>query len=217
MPENGIFGAETKRLRKGQGHRGRDDVSLNNPANSGLVAEKPGNLHWNESAWWAREDSNLQPSGYERGVVSEKSSIYRPFRAHSHASVHVCSRRFIGQPLVSDGRHGCARNSRIALGALTRAPASAAVLECHASRAINLTMESARECRPISWLRLIAPALREAGIDPLLDFRPFGVVDHVAADFDPLGLVVEGDLDELAGGDKLPSDRPRRSFEQPLF
>ena len=42
LPGNGIFRAETKRskrLRKGQGHRGRDNVSLNNPAYSGLVAE----------------------------------------------------------------------------------------------------------------------------------------------------------------------------------
>jgi hypothetical protein len=42
LPGNGIFGAETKRskrFRKGQGHRGRDNVSLNNPANSGLVVE----------------------------------------------------------------------------------------------------------------------------------------------------------------------------------
>jgi hypothetical protein len=42
LPGNGIFGAESKRskrLRKGQGHRGRDNDRLNNPANSGLVVE----------------------------------------------------------------------------------------------------------------------------------------------------------------------------------
>jgi hypothetical protein len=45
LPGNGIFRAETKRskrLRKGQGHRGRDNVSLNNPANSGLVDSNHG-------------------------------------------------------------------------------------------------------------------------------------------------------------------------------
>ena len=43
---------------------------------------------------------DLQPSGYERAVVFEKRSIYGPFRVSSHTSVHVCSRRFIGQSLV---------------------------------------------------------------------------------------------------------------------
>jgi hypothetical protein len=45
LPGNGIFGAETKRskwLRKVGGHRGRDNVSLNNPANSGRVAQNRG-------------------------------------------------------------------------------------------------------------------------------------------------------------------------------
>jgi hypothetical protein len=55
-------------------------------------------------SWWAREDSNLQPSGYERGAVFEKSSIYGHFRAPSIVFVHVCSRRFIGQSLVSGRR-----------------------------------------------------------------------------------------------------------------
>ena len=35
------------------------------PANSGLFANEPGNLCLRKTAWWAREDSNLQPSGYE--------------------------------------------------------------------------------------------------------------------------------------------------------
>jgi hypothetical protein len=42
LPGNGIFGPETKRSKttsKGQGHRDRDNVSLNNPASSELVAE----------------------------------------------------------------------------------------------------------------------------------------------------------------------------------
>jgi hypothetical protein len=56
--------------------------------------------------WWAREDSNLQPSGYERGAVSEISSIYGHFRARSRASVHVCSRRFIGQSLRARNEFG---------------------------------------------------------------------------------------------------------------
>jgi hypothetical protein len=41
-----------------------------------------------------------QAESYERAVVFEKSSIYGHFRALSHASVHVCSRHFIGQSLV---------------------------------------------------------------------------------------------------------------------
>ncbi len=38
-------------------------------------------------------------------VASEKCSIYGLFRAPSDASVCVCSRRFIGQSLVSGNRH----------------------------------------------------------------------------------------------------------------
>ncbi len=29
------------------------------------MRSEPRNLYLQESAWWAREDSNLQPSGYE--------------------------------------------------------------------------------------------------------------------------------------------------------
>ena len=48
--------------------------------------------------------ANLQARSYERGAVSEKSSIYGHFRERSRASVHVCPRRFIGQSLVSGNR-----------------------------------------------------------------------------------------------------------------
>jgi hypothetical protein len=70
------------------------------PRQFGAHLREPGNLRQRENAWWAREDSNLQPSGYERCATSEKSNIYRHFCVHSDGSVHVCSRRFIGQSLV---------------------------------------------------------------------------------------------------------------------
>jgi hypothetical protein len=50
--------------------------------------------------WWAREDSNLQPSGYERATLTEKSSVYWRFRACSATNVLVWLRRFIGYLLV---------------------------------------------------------------------------------------------------------------------
>jgi hypothetical protein len=47
-----------------QGRRRRDKISLGNPADSGLIAGFREILLQNENAWWTREDSNLQPSGY---------------------------------------------------------------------------------------------------------------------------------------------------------
>jgi hypothetical protein len=37
------------------------------PANSGPFITPSGNLREGRTAWWAREDSNLQPDRYERG------------------------------------------------------------------------------------------------------------------------------------------------------
>ena len=60
----------------------------------------------------------------------------------------------------------------------------------------------------------IAPALAEAGVDALLNLSPFVVVDDLGADRDPLCVVVEGDVGQLAGGDRpcmartAPSDLP---------
>ena len=54
---------------------------------------------------------------------------------------------------------------------------------------------------------LILPALqvtsahREAGVHAFEHLRPFGVVHHLAAAFDALALIVEGDGLELARGD----------------
>jgi hypothetical protein len=53
--------------------------------------------------WWAREDSNLQPSGYERPTLSGKISKNRHFCRRSCAFVHVWLRRFIGYLLVGCG------------------------------------------------------------------------------------------------------------------
>ena len=53
--------------------------------------------------WWAREDSNLQPSGYERPTLSGKFSKNRHFCRRSCAFVHVWLRRFIGYLLVGCG------------------------------------------------------------------------------------------------------------------
>jgi hypothetical protein len=54
-------------------------------------------------AWWAREDSNLQPSGYERATLPEKVSDYWHFRAGSATFVRVWLRRIIGYLLVGPG------------------------------------------------------------------------------------------------------------------
>ena len=65
---------------------------------------KPGYPRTERAAWWAREDSNLQPSGYERANLPEKVSDYWHFRARSVTSVRVWLRRFIGYLLVESWR-----------------------------------------------------------------------------------------------------------------
>src|SRR4029077_20338135 len=61
------------------------------------LAAKPENL---ANLWWAREDSNLQPSGYERATLPGKISDYWHFRAGSLRNVRVWLRRIIGYLLV---------------------------------------------------------------------------------------------------------------------
>ena len=56
--------------------------------------------------WWAREDSNLQPSGYERVTLTGIINDYWHFRARSPTFVPVWLRRIIGYLLV--GRWGAA-------------------------------------------------------------------------------------------------------------
>jgi hypothetical protein len=53
-----------------------------------------------ENGWWAREDSNLQPSGYEHANLAGKISIYWHFRAGSMMFVRVWLRRIIAYLLV---------------------------------------------------------------------------------------------------------------------
>jgi len=104
LPGNAISRAETKALkltRRSKKVIAETTVQANNPANSGRVVEHREISVRTRMRGGPGKDSNLQPSGYERGAASEKCSIYWPFRASSHASVHVCSPRFIGQSLGS--------------------------------------------------------------------------------------------------------------------
>jgi hypothetical protein len=50
--------------------------------------------------WWARQDSNLQPSSYERVEYSEKSAKNRYFRTQPNALVVIWFGGFIGYSLV---------------------------------------------------------------------------------------------------------------------
>jgi hypothetical protein len=52
------------------------------------------------TAWWARQDSNLQPSGYERVGFTGKPNKYGHFCSCSGPLVHVWLRRSIGYSLV---------------------------------------------------------------------------------------------------------------------
>ncbi len=65
---------------------------------SGAAKHKQNQI--NKNAWWAREDSNHQPSGYERATFTAITSKYWHFRSRSSTNVRVWLRRFIGYPLV---------------------------------------------------------------------------------------------------------------------
>ena len=54
--------------------------------------------------WWAREDSNLQPSGYERRTFTGIINRYWRFRVRSLTIVRVWLRRIIGYLLVERQR-----------------------------------------------------------------------------------------------------------------
>jgi hypothetical protein len=68
VPGNRISQAENKAaetLPDIQRDRCGDKICRYNPGRLGASCRDPGNLRWRGNAWWAREDSNLQPSGYE--------------------------------------------------------------------------------------------------------------------------------------------------------
>src|SRR4029453_5204183 len=48
----------------------RDQVVVQKPRQIGASRTPSGNLHNCENAWWAREDSNLQPDGYEGSALT---------------------------------------------------------------------------------------------------------------------------------------------------
>jgi len=56
--------------------------------------------HVATNAWWGWEDSNLQPSGYERVNFTGNAGNFWYFCARSRPFVLVWLRRFIGLPLV---------------------------------------------------------------------------------------------------------------------
>jgi len=62
------FAGQRQRRRKGPSHS-TDRQQRQSPRTKtqqfGAICTTPGNLRLYGTAWWAREDSNLQPSGYE--------------------------------------------------------------------------------------------------------------------------------------------------------
>ena len=60
------------------------------------------------NAWWARQDSNLQPDRYERPALPGEINKIRTFSSCSVTFVHVRSRGFCGRPVVGIVRRICA-------------------------------------------------------------------------------------------------------------
>src|SRR5215813_12159716 len=55
------------------------------------------------TAWWAPEDSNLQPDRYERGSGSRKARKFRRIRRRLITFVRVRFRYFMQARLAADG------------------------------------------------------------------------------------------------------------------
>src|SRR6476620_4797877 len=69
FPGNGICRPENEAPKFPSGRRSavsETKAVVKNAASSGQFASAPGNLPKRRTAWWAREDSNLQPDRYER-------------------------------------------------------------------------------------------------------------------------------------------------------
>jgi len=78
----------------------RDPTVRTNPREIGPIREEAENLCLHETAWWGWEDSNLQPSGYERATLAEKVCDYWHFREALMTYVRVWLRGTIGYLLV---------------------------------------------------------------------------------------------------------------------
>jgi hypothetical protein len=55
----------------------------------GAIRQNPGNLSSHTTVWWAREDSNLQPSGYEPLALTIELRAPAAFLAHDPAKVQT--------------------------------------------------------------------------------------------------------------------------------
>ena len=78
----------------------RSRVSAGKAAESQRPLRRRQEPELRRSAWWARQDSNLQPSGYERVGFTGKPAKNRHFRPRLGPLVRVWLRRSIGYLLV---------------------------------------------------------------------------------------------------------------------
>jgi hypothetical protein len=103
FPRKSDFGGQRQSGHNVRGGRAREIQRPSRPDGRrryGLFGAAPGNLCSAASDWWAREDSNLQPSGYERRYCTGKINDSRHFCARSWTFARVWLRRFIGYSLV---------------------------------------------------------------------------------------------------------------------
>ena len=106
FPGNGISRPEKKAPKRPPNPNGRisrDQALARKPANSAAIRQSPGNLRKRETAWWAREDSNLQPDRYERTSRSGRPRITKHLRSRSTTFIHVWCTYFIAEPLAGEG------------------------------------------------------------------------------------------------------------------
>ena len=99
---NGFLGPETDRPKSPSGQKRslrRPKPSRKSPPIAGFLAVS-GKSAVRETAWWARQDSNLQPDRYERGYfVGNVDEIWR-FPSLQPADVHDRLRTSVGEALA---------------------------------------------------------------------------------------------------------------------
>ena len=102
LPRNGIFGARDKgpiwptRSPRVAAPQFKDRKG---PATGPFLAQSL-SLPIPASAWWARQDSNLQPDRYERPARPEKTNEIRSLSSRPTTFVRIRSRGFCGHPVV---------------------------------------------------------------------------------------------------------------------
>ena len=157
------------------------EIQPQEPANCGLLPS-PGNLQVRGTAWWAREDSNLQPDRYERGYfVGNVDEIWR-FPSLQPADVHDRLRTSVGEALAGSSGTRASLNMSPArnLSPFNRPPQRPSTVAAFRSGAGAPTSQPELQAAGCKSLRAIAAGL-DARCIPASGWQVVGHTGHSSA------------------------------------